>query len=284
MIEYDFASDFILVRTALGITQVELANILGITNVTLSKYESGRSAPKPIVANALYRLAFENGIDINLLKTRFLEDDAKGKKLLFHGSRSGINGPIDLSHASPTSDFGIGFYAGETLRQAATWINEYAESSVYCFYLDAKGLKKMRFDVNREWVIAVCLYRGYLKQFESHPTLVELRKKIESADYIEAPIADNVMYETMKEFSEGLLTDEQTLHAISANQLGYQFVLKNQLSLDALKPVAKLFLGQDERKKYGAVKEEERKNGISKLRLSRVQYQNKGSYIDGIFS
>ena len=284
MIDYDFSKDFILVRTILGLSQVEFSKLLGITNVTLSKYESGKSTPKALSVDSLYRLAAKNGIDINLLKTRFFEDDSKGRKLLFHGSRNGIEGEIDLSRTSANSDFGQGFYAGESLRQAATWVNEYGKSSVYCFYFEQASLRKIRFDVGREWMLAVCLHRGYLKEFEGHPLLVELKRKIDSVDYIEAPIADNVMYETMREFSEGLLTDEQTLHAISANQLGYQTVFKNDASLKALTPLAKLYLSQEEREKYGAVKEEERKNGISKLRISRNQYQNKGSYIDGIFS
>ena len=284
MLDYDFSHDFIFVRSALGLTQIQLANQLKVTNVSLSHYESGKSKPRLSVVERLYKFAFDNGMDLNLLKTRFLEDDASGRKLLFHGSRDGIKGEVDLAHGNPKSDFGMGFYAGETLQQGATWVSQYEKGSVYCFYFDERGLKTLRYDVGRDWMLAVCLFRGYLKDKEDHPLLKNLKKEIDKADYIVAPIVDNVMYETLHEFSEGMLTDEQALHALSANHLGYQYVFKTESSIKAIVPAARLYLCEEERRKYEAVKETERHNGVSKLRISRVEYQNKGSYIDGIFS
>ena len=284
MIDYDFSHDFIFVRTALGLSQIQLASQLRITNVSLSHYENGKSNPREYVVESLYQYALNKGIDLNALKTRFFEDDASGKKLLYHGSRNGIEGEIDLRHGNPNSDFGLGFYAGENLRQGATWVSQYEKGSVYCFYFDEKGLKPLRYDVGRDWMLAVCYFRGYLKDKEGHPLLNELQRRIDEADYIIAPIADNVMYETLREFSEGMLTDEQALHALSANHLGYQYVFKTESSLKRVEPVARLYLCQEERRRYESMKETERANGIAKLRISRVEYQNKGSYIDGIFA
>ena len=284
MVDYDFATDCLFIRNALGLTQSEFAQKIGVSFVMVSHYETGKNAPKAALMERVYRLAEDNGISVNLLKTRFLEDDAQGKKLLFHGSRGGIQGEIDLSHGNPNSDFGIGFYAGETFRQAATWVNEFPGSSVYCFYFEPTGLKGLNLDVGRDWMLAVCFFRGYLPGKESHPVMAPLLQRIDNADYILAPIADNVMYETLREFSEGFLTDQQCLHAISANRLGYQYVFRTDKALGHLEARQRLFLSQNERREYDDVKHRERNNGIAKLRVARIEYQNKGEYVDAVFA
>ena len=99
-----------------------------------------------------------------------------------------------------------------------------------------------------------------------------------------APIADNLMYDTLRQFSSGFMTDEQCFHALSANQLGLQYILKSERSLGNITPIARLYLAELERARYAKIKQIESMNGFAKLRISLSEYQNKGLYIDGILS
>ena len=283
-VDFDFGKDIRIVRATLQMSQVDFADALDVTNVTLSLWENGKAIPSKSQVEALYRFAEENGLPINTMKARFFEDDANGKKLLFHGSRRGIAFPIDLAHGNPKSDFGAAFYLGETLQQAGSWVNEMPEGSVYCFYFDPQKLNIMRFGVGRDWALAVCYYRGYLEGKEEHPLIQNLIKKIEEADVIVAPIADNLMYDTLRQFSSGYMTDEQCFHALSANHLGLQYILRSERSLNSVTPIARLYLAELERTKYAEIKRSEAMNGFAKLRISLSEYQNKGLYIDGILS
>ena len=54
------------------------------------------------------------------------------KVILYHGSKSGIRGPV-----APISrehcDFGKGFYLGESLFQSASFVSSNKDSSIYIF-------------------------------------------------------------------------------------------------------------------------------------------------------
>ena len=283
-VDFDFGKDIRIVRATLQMSQVDFADALDVTNVTLSLWENGKAIPSRNQIEALYRFAEEHGLPINTMKARFFEDDAKGEKLLFHGARREIAFPIDLIHGNPKSDFGAAFYLGETLQQAGSWVSELPEGSVYCFYFDHQNLNILRFGVERDWALAVCYYRGYLEGKEKQPLIQTLVQKIEQADVVVAPIADNLMYDTLRQFSSGFMTDEQCFHALSANQLGLQYILRSEGSLSSITPIGRLYLAELERARYAKIKQAESMNGFAKLRISLSEYQNKGLYIDGILS
>ena len=229
-------------------------------------------------------MAIDEGLRINEIKTKFYDDDKKNKVLLFHGSKHGINGELSLKHSNPFSDFGAGFYLGESYTQASSWVCDVDEGSVYCFYLDTNKLKVVKFDVDLEWALAICINRGYLKEKENHPLIKEIKNKINNADVIYAPIADNVMYLTIQEFAEGFINEEQCKHALSANHLGMQYVIKNETTLNKLEPISRLYLCKKEKDIFKELKAEEEKGGQDKVRAARIKYRNKGRYIDEIFN
>ncbi len=283
MIDYDFVYDLKLIKNCLELSDEDLALRLNVSRQTINNWLNNKNKISPLAREMLYSIAYKRKLNINLLKTRLFEDDKENNTLLFHGSKTGINGDIDLRFSNPNSDFGQGFYLGENLKQAATWVSENPLGSVYCFYLDTKDLNIVKFDVNLQWIVSICYYRGYLNKYKNSKYLKELLNKIEAADVIIAPIADNIMYITMKDFSEGFISDEQCSHSLSANHLGQQYVLKSEKAIKQLKPVAKLYLCQDERDYYSQIKLEENHNGEEKSKLARRQYQGKGKYIDDIF-
>lgn len=49
-------------RTEAGLTQMELAKLLGVSFCTVNRYENGRHAPKKVVKEKLVKLFEEKGI------------------------------------------------------------------------------------------------------------------------------------------------------------------------------------------------------------------------------
>ena len=252
--DFQFRYDIKMIRELLDFSQEELADVLHTTQITVNKWEQGLDIPSVKFLEQIYELAINNGIDINKIKLSFYEDDAKDRTLMFHGSKNGIFGDLDLNHANIKSDFGIGFYLGENLEQAATWVCDSDNGSVYCFYAKIDGLKIRRFDVDINWILAICINRGYLQDRIDSPIIKRMIEEIDSLDVIIAPIADNIMYLTIQEFADGFITDEQCAHALSANHLGMQYVFKSKRALNYLQKITRLYLCEKEKEKYKTIK------------------------------
>ena len=282
MIEYCFNEDVRLIREMSGLSQQEFARELKTTQISISRWESGLDTPNRASAESLYAFAWKKGIKINRLRSSFLED--RYEPLLFHGSGEGIKGPLSLSYANPRSDFGVGFYLGESLEQAGTWVCDKSESSVYCFSADFSRLKKASFAADLRWVLCICANRGYLGERAKHPSVKKILDEIEQADLIHAPIADNIMYATIQDFALGYITDEQCSHALSANQLGMQYVFKTEQGLNALFPLARLYLCSHERESYRQIRAGHERDGEEKNKAARISFRGKGRYIDEILS
>ena len=283
MKDYDFAYDITFIREMLDLSQEEFASELDVSQITMAMWETSKTIPNKSSLEKIYNFAIDKGININQIKTRFFDDDKKDRVLLFHGSNYGINGEISFEFSNPRSDFGIGFYLGENLTQAASWVCDSNYGSVYCFYAKLDSLKIIKFDVDLDWILAVCLNRGFLDEKINHPVIKKLKKRIENADVIFAPIADNVMYLTIQEFANGFITDEQCKHSLNANHLGMQYVFKSEESLEHLQSIARLYLCERERDHYRDIKIAEEVNGQNKSKAARIEYRNKGRYIDEIF-
>lgn len=282
MIDYRYSEDIHLIREMLGLSQDELALAINSTQISVTRWEDDLDTPYRFNAEAIYSLAYKNGIELNKVRVGFLKD--RYSPLLFHGSIQGIEGELSFSHANPRADFGIGFYLGESLEQAGSWVCDGERASVYCFGIDTKRLKKLDFSADLRWVLCICAYRGYLEEKSSHPLIQSLMSSVEDADFIYAPIADNVMYATIQDFALGYITDEQCSHALSANQLGMQYVFKSQKGLSLLCPLARLYLCEEEKRYYAKIREGNEKDGESKNKDARIAFRGKGRYIDEILS
>lgn len=86
MNDYAFGNKLLGLRTRLGLSQAELADMLGVTNKAVSKWETGRSKP---TTNALRRLAALFKLDIGeLLSTREGERKMEVSKIVITGGPS----------------------------------------------------------------------------------------------------------------------------------------------------------------------------------------------------
>lgn len=283
MIDYDLKNDCHIIRSLLSLSQEKFSELVGLPRVTIARVETGAHKPSLMTLENIYTCAYQNKILINKNKIDLLNDDADDAKLLFHSAKKEMIGEVNLSYSDSVNDFGKAFYLGESYEQAATWISTRQLGSVYCFYFDKKNLNYMTLNANKDWMIAILYYRGQIDQYKEHPLVKEVIKRIESCDYIIAPIADNTMYDILSEFANRSITDEQCRHALSANNLGNQFVMLTNRACRNLKPVARLYLTNIERDDLRKLKFAQTNQRLQKVKVAKIKYRRKGKYIDELF-
>lgn len=275
--------ELIIIRELLGITQEELAKKIGVSFETINRWEKDKNEIEIKNINKLYNFAFENKIYINsIYELLFLEEFQKdNNKVLFHGSKSNeINFPLDLSYSKSNNDFGVGFYLGENYKQAATYIANGNSVSVYAFNLNLNGLRIKKFNVDKEWMIAIAYYRGWLKEYLNHPYVDKIISSVDEHDIIIAPIADNRMFDIISEFVRGEITDLQCEHALAATNLGFQYVLKSENALKNISLIKPLYVCSREKEKLVNLRLEMSDLSQDKVRVARIEYRGKGQYID----
>ena len=112
--EYNFKEDLKSIRVILGLTQSQIAEKIGVEQITISRNEMGKTTPSDKLLEYVYEFAFKNNIKLNRLKEMFyIEHMDKNHKLLFHGAKSRIEGKLDIHKSRTNNDLGQGFYTGE---------------------------------------------------------------------------------------------------------------------------------------------------------------------------
>ena len=281
---YQFQKDITYIRLCLGLSQQSFANEVGLSRSNIIRYESGEITPRKDALEKIYNYAFTHNFDLNQSKAMIYDDEKQERLILYHGCKSEIIGEVDTKHSIAPNDFGDGFYLGETLKQANMWIAANPNSSTYCFYFkNKKSLKYTKFETDYKWMLAILYYRGALEGYEINGELKEIIDEIESSDYIIAPIADNQMYDTLEEFKNNRISDIACLHALNANNLGYQYVLKSEKACQCLEVVDRFYLCQEERNYYLSLKRKTSEEGSNKTTLAIAKYRKEGKMFDEIF-
>ena len=276
--------DLKTIRKLFDLTQAQFADEVGLSRSNVVRYEKEDIFPRDFALEKIYSYPYEHNFHLNKAKEMLFLDEAGDNSLLFHGAKYEIKGEIDCFHLNGKKDFGAGFYLGESFDSSASWICDYKFGSVYSFYLvNDKKLNSLTFKVDRDWMYAILYFRGMLDEYVLEDEFLKLIKKIEKADYIIAPIADNQMYDTLTAFSLKEITDEQCLHALSANNLGKQVVIKSQRAVDSLIFIERMYLCEKEKEYYLKQKNLISTQGRNKSSLSIEEYRRKGKYIDEIF-
>lgn len=283
--DYNFDKDFKAIRDVLDISQKEFAKVLDTEQKTISNIESKDSYHSKTIVESAFTYAFKKDVKINKLKELLCRDNlSHNEKLLFHGSKGEIKGDIDVNFGRGNNDFGQGFYTGESYEQAVSFISIYDDPSVYFMSFDDSDLKCKRYSVDREWMMTIAYYRESLEEYENHPLIKKIIAESRDCDYIVAPIADNKMFETINEFIEGNLTDEQCKHCLAATNLGMQYVFLTEKAASRLKIVERCYVCDKEREHYKKLKEDYRKLGNDKVKLAKAQYRGVGKYIDEVLA
>lgn len=283
--DYNFRQDLKAIREILELTQMELAEQLGVEQKTISRNEVGKNEPTSKLLEQVYSYAFERNIKLNKLKEMLWIDDLeRGHKLLFHGAKSTIEGELNVHTGRVNNDLGQGFYAGESYEQAISFISGFEKASVYFLDFNVQNLRCKKYQVNQEWMMTIAYYRGVLDAYASHPIVKRLIAESRDCDYIIAPIADNRMFQIINSFIDGEITDEQCKHCLAATHLGSQYVFISERAIEQVKLIERCYISNNEKEYYKNIRAEDTKLGDDKVKLAKIQYRGKGKYIDEILS
>lgn len=284
MIDYDIKNDIEHITTKLELTKNVFSMWLDIDYSTMYRWIKNNKITDTNKLSYIYETAYLNKVRLNSSYIQFYEEDyhKNNEHILFHGSKYGINDELTIENSKTYNDFGKGFYLGESFAQSGTFIQNYKDSSIYIMLFNDIGLQKLQFNVDKEWMLTIAYFRGYLEDYKEHKIVNELIKKINDVDYIVAPIADNNMFEIIEDFINGNITDVQCRHALSATDLGYQYVIKSKKALNNLTPLRKCFLTSYERNELKNISLNRIIESDEKVRMAKQKYNGQGKYINEI--
>lgn len=281
----NLTNDISIICGVLQLSEAEFAKKLGVSIETIDNWKKGINKPSVANLEKFYSFAYSSKINLNNVYEQLFKEEKEtdGQVVLFHGAKKDFSLPIDfLSNSKATNDFGVGFYLGETFEQAANYISVLNRNFVYCFCLNTKKLKIYKFGVDTEWMIAVAYHRGWLENYKNSPLVEKIVGKLPSYDIIIAPIADNRMFDIIAEFVEGEITDEQCKHALSATNLGFQYVLKTSKALGSIELLREMYVCEKEKSRCLGNRMLLAENGSQKVKIARIKYKNQGHYIEEI--
>lgn len=278
---FKFKEDILIACRTLNITEEELAKITDLNFRTVrNNYNNGK---KVDILEKIYNSFYKICLRLNVVKSEIYQETLSANEiLLFHGSKSSID-ELTLTGTRNNCDFGVGFYCSTSYSSSLTFIEPSQNSSVYIFSLKEKVLSILTLQASLERMLIVCFHKGILNQYSNHPLLKETLKLLENKNLIVAPIADNRMFQIMRDFGDGYITDKQVIHALSASRLGNQYILKSEKALDALILKERVYVCELE--KLNSISQTtERKIEIdNKLAFARREFRNQGKYIDEVF-
>lgn len=273
--EYRVKEDMEFIMEAEGLNKLELSESTGISRSTIDSIGKKGTATDE-VCEKLYSYIYRENYRLNSVKEELAKE--KYGDVLFHGSKYGLS-EVTVSGSRLDCDFGSGFYLGQTYNQALSFVCEYNKSSVYAFRCPTDGLKVVEFDCSLDWMLAICFFRGSIKEYTESNMVQEVVRKTEDADIIIAPIADNKMFYVMSQFAEGEINADVALHSLSASGLGYQYIIKTEQALAKCVPVEKYYLSVPERDDCRKALVERSYEIDTKLKLAKREYK-KGLYIE----
>ncbi len=281
---YTFSDDLHTIIELLGETRADFAERLGVDESTVFRWLDGSVKPSDKNIEKIYSIAFKKGIVLNEIYEQLFKEDYydQDTALLFHGAKSKIKGKLSLDFSRDNNDFGKGFYCGESLEQSAMFVSGYQRSSLYIVKFDKRGLRSVSYSVDQDWMLTIAYFRGRLKNYSNSKKIQSLIKKLKTADYIIAPIADNKMFQLIDSFINGEITDEQCRHCLSATDLGLQYVFITEKALKNIEILHRGYLAEAERAFYLENRQRSAKIGEDKVKLAKRKYRGKGLYIDDI--
>ena len=204
-----------------------------------------------------------------------------GRVLLYHGSKSGIEGKIEPKSRSQC-DFGKGFYMVTEPSHALTLICDYEKSKLYIVSIDITELNTVEVPANIEWAMLVAYHRGRMETIKGTPLYEKYRKMSENKDLVIGSIANDRMFYVIDNFFIGNITDAALVGSLSALQLGKQYVAVTQKGCDAVRIEAEVELSYLERMFIQKVAEANRAKGVSLANDICKNYRREGLFFDEI--
>ncbi len=280
--------DLILeIRNRLYASQEDLAKMIGISYATVNRWENGHSQPNKAVQLRLYDICKERNVDLKDIIQKKIEKSAANigssseKVLLYHGSKSGIKGPI-APISRDRCDFGKGFYMGTEPYQPLTMISDFEESKFYIIGLDMTGLRVLNVKPDLEWAMLVAYNRGKMDGIRGTSLYEHYAEMSKGHDVVVGSIANDRMFYVLDNFFLGSITDKALIMSLSALQLGKQYVAISEKACKHVKIETEIELSQLERIFLRDLSESNRVKGVNLANEICRDYRREGQFFDEI--
>ena len=275
------------IRSHLNMSQAELADHLNVTFTTVNRWENGHSIPNKLAQTQLYELCKKHAVPVYQMMLDKIDSIVKAittdedRIILYHGSKSGISGPIE-PRSRQQCDFGKGFYMGTEPGQALTLICDYEKSKFYIVSIDPRDLTHLEVPANIDWAMLVAYHRGRMEKAIGTPFYNKYQAMVAEKDLIIGNIANDRMFYVIDNFFIGNITDAALVNSLSALQLGKQYVAVTQKGCDAVKIECEVPLSHLERMYMKDISSENRAKGVSLANNICKNYRREGMFFDEI--
>lgn len=274
------------IRAACGVSQERLAELLGTTFATVNRWENGRAMPGRMAQDKLMELCETQRIPLYDLVLKHIKERAEvdlafDRIPLFHGSKSGLSGPI-----APISrnhcDFGAGFYMGTDPTQPLTLVCDFEKSKFYAVSLKLEGLSVLEVQADLTWAMLVAYHRGKMDSAKDSLLYQQYSKMSKGHDILIGPIANDRMFYVLDNFFQGNITDVALVQSLSALQLGQQYVAITEKACGQIQIEKEISLSHLERRCLQIVSEQNRTRGINLANEICKRHRREGRYFDEI--
>lgn len=266
------------IRENMQMNQEELAAMMGVSSVTISRWENGKAMPSLLAQKQLYDICIEHQLDP---VDAMIQTERERQNVFYHASRSGITGRIQPSSRS-RCDFGKGFYMGTDPLQPLTLVCNEKKPVFYTLESDMHGLNVLNVEVGLEWAMMIAWYRGYMDEESGSPIYERYAHMADGYDVISGFIADDRMYQVLTDFFEGRITDAALIGSLSALNLGKQYVAITQKACDQIRIVNEHPLQKLELMLLKDKSVVRRKEGIALVEKMVREHRRDGRYFDEI--
>lgn len=276
------------IRNVAGLSQEKFADKIGVTRLTVTRWESGVSIPNKIAQIKIYDIVKEYNVQFfDLIISDMPEHKIENDKIvLYHASRSGIKGPIEPKSRS-VCDFGKGFYMGTLAHQPLTMIfssdKDRAEKAVvYTIELDLKNLRTIFIPVGIEWALLIAYSRTKMKEYVGSELYEKYSKMLDGYDVAVGKIADDKIFTSLDLFFDKTITDKVVVECLSALPLGDQYVALTEKACRQIKILEQRGFSELERLCIYDVSEQNRRHGREMANKISKNHRREGIFFDEI--
>lgn len=275
------------IRSHMNMNQTEFAELLNVTFATVNRWENGRALPNKLAQDKIYDLCKEYDVpvyDMVLEKIEAVSESIeleKGRTLLYHGSKAGIEGNI-APKSRKQCDFGEGFYMGTEPSQALTLICDYESAKFYIVSISVDNLAVLDVPADLEWAMIVAYNRGRMEKIKGTPFYSKYQEMTKDKDLVIGSIANDRMFFVIDNFFIGNITEAALINSLSALELGKQYVAVTQKGCDAVRIEKEISISYLEKLFMKEVSETNRVKGSSLANDICRNYRREGLFFDEI--
>lgn len=275
------------IRSHMNMNQTEFAELLNVTFATVNRWENGRALPNKLAQDKIHDLCKEYDVpvyDMILEKIAAASGSVeldKGRVLLYHGSKSGIEGDI-APKSRKQCDFGKGFYMGTEPSQALTLICDYESAKFYIVSISVDNLAVLDVPADLQWAMIVAYHRGRMEKIKGTPFYSKYQEMAKDIDLIIGSIANDRMFFVIDNFFIGNITDAALINSLFALELGKQYVAVTRKGCDAVRIEKEIPISYLEKLFIKEVSEANRVKGSSLANDICRNYRREGLFFDEI--